>query len=74
MTENELGKILKEMYDNAPEGFKITNIHLFGIKYASIIIDNNYKITDIVRASGIKQSYRTEVSKGIKLSRYVTPK
>jgi len=74
MTENELGKILKEMYENAPAGYQVANIHLFGVKYSSIILNNNFKATDIIRASGINQSYATEVSKGIKLARYVIPK
>ena len=74
MTENDLGKILKEMYETAPEGYKVANIHLFGVKYASIINDNHYKTTDIIRASSINKSYATEVSKGIKLARYVMPK
>lgn len=62
------------MYDNAPEGYQVANIHLFGVKYAAIILENNYKATEIVRASGLSQSYATEVSKGIKLSMYVIPK
>lgn len=74
MTENELGNILKEMYENAPHGYQVANIHLFGVKYASIIVDGNIKVADIIRISGIKQSYTTELSKGIKLSRYVIPK
>lgn len=74
MTENQLGRILREMYDNAPYGYQVANIHLFGVKYASIIINNKLKATDIIRASGLNQSYATEVSKGIKLSRYVIPK
>ena len=74
MTENELGGILKEMYNNAPEGYKVANIHLFGVKYASIIFKNNFKATEIVRNSGLNQSYATEVSKGVKLSKYVIAK
>ena len=74
MTENELGRILKDMYDNAPQGYQVANIHFFGVKYASIILNNNFKATDIIRASGINSSYATEVSKGIKLSRYVVPR
>lgn len=74
MTENQLGRILKEMYDNAPDGYQVANIHLFGIKYANVILENNYKATDIIRCSGLNKSYATEVSKGIKLSRYVIPK
>jgi hypothetical protein len=74
MNESELGRTLREMYDNAPKGYQVANIHLFGIKYASIILDNNYKISDIIHASGINKSYVTEVSKGIKLAQYVVPK
>lgn len=74
MTKNELGLILREMYDGAPQGYQVANIHLFGIKYASIIHSNNYKSTEIVSVAGLKPSYSTEVSKGIKLSRYVMPK
>lgn len=31
--------------------------HLFEVKYASIILDNNFKTTDIVRASGLNPYY-----------------
>lgn len=74
MTKNELGSILKSMYENAPEGYQVANIHLFGVKYASVILENKFKVIDIIVASGINKSYATEVSKGIKLSRYVVPK
>lgn len=74
MTENELGKILKEMYENAPRGYQVANIHFFGVKYASIILGRHYKVSEIIRASGINQSYATELSKGIKLARYVVPR
>lgn len=74
MTINELGVILKEMYINAPQGYQVANIHLFGIKYAPVILRSNFKVSDIVKASGLNPSYATEVSKGIKLSRYVVLK
>lgn len=74
MTIIQLGKILRDMYDNAPNDYKVANIHLFGIKYASVIHRNYYSATEIVRESGIKSSYATEVSKGMKLSKYVIPK
>ncbi|MGG0175806.1 HTH-like domain-containing protein [Gottfriedia acidiceleris] len=74
MSLNDLAKILNEMYSNAPEGDQVAKIHLFGVKYADCILRNNYKATEIVRLSGINQSYATEVSKGIKLSKYVVPK
>lgn len=34
MTEDELGRILRGMYDDAPHGYKVAHIHLFGIQYA----------------------------------------
>jgi hypothetical protein len=74
MTVNELGGFLKGMYNNAPQGDQVANIHLFGVKYASIILRNNFKVSDIIKASGLKTSYATEVSKGIRLSKYVVPK
>ncbi len=74
MTINELGKILKEMYLNASDGYMVANIHLFGIKYAEEIITNHYKASEIIKISGIKKSYATELIKGIKLSEFVSLK
>jgi hypothetical protein len=70
----ELGGILREMYNSAPEKEQATFIHLFGIKYGDLILQNKYSSADIVRASGINESYKTEVRKGINLSKYVTSK
>jgi len=72
MTEKELGKILKEMYDEAQEGYELTSILLFGVEYAPTIIEEKIKPTDIVRASGLHPSFSIELRKGIKLSKYVT--
>ncbi|MEK4529754.1 hypothetical protein NST38_30590 [Paenibacillus sp. FSL H8-0104] len=74
MTVSELGKILSEMSQNAPHGKRVAKIHLFGVKYADVILRNGFSVKEIVTASGINQSYETEVSKGIKLSEYVLPK
>lgn len=72
MSINDLGEILKQMYNSAPEKEQVTFIHLFGIKYGEIILRNEYSTAEIVNASGIKESYKTEVRKGINLSKYVT--
>jgi hypothetical protein len=74
MTAEELGRTLRNMYDNAPDGYKVANIHLFGVKYASEIEEAGLTAREIVQAAAMKQSYTTEVSKGVKLSRYVVPK
>ncbi len=74
MTPIELGRILSEMYRDAPEGEATTMIHLFGIRYADEIGDCGAPVTEIVRLSGLPASYNTEVSKGVRLARYVVPR
>lgn len=72
MTITELGNELKKMYHSAPEKEKATFIHLFGIKYGAIILSNNYSSGEITKASGLNDSYKTEVRKGVNLSKYVS--
>lgn len=72
MTINELGMELQKMYSSAPDKEQVTFIHLFGIKYGAIILRNNYSANDIIKASGLNDSYKTEVRKGVKLSNYVS--
>ncbi|OAT86017.1 hypothetical protein A6P54_17885 [Bacillus sp. MKU004] len=74
MNKYDLANQLKEMYSKAPAGDQVAHIHLFGVKYADHIHRNHYKISEIVELSGISRSYATEVSKGIKLSKYVVSK
>jgi len=71
MKSFELGQKLKEMYDNAPTGEKALQIHLFGIKYADEIKENDNSIKDIVNFAGMRESYKTEVGKGVNLAKYV---
>ena len=74
MTLIELGAKLSEMYNNAQKGDSVAMIHLFGIKYANQIKNSNYSKKDIISQSGISTSYLTELTKGVKLAEYVTPK
>lgn len=74
MTTKELGLELREMYLNAPKGDAVAMIHLFGIKYADEISNFENPKNEIIQVSGISQSYITELSKGIKLAKYVIPK
>ena len=71
MTLSTLGFKLNEMYTNAPKGDSVAMIHLFGIKYANEIKESNFSKKDIISQSDISKSYETELSKGIKLSKYV---
>ena len=66
-----LGEKLKEMYENAPQNEQVLMIHLFGIKFANIMRENGYNAREIIDAAGIRNSYQTELSKGIKMSKYV---
>ena len=71
-TSEQLGKILAEMYNDAPRNEQVTWKHLFGIKYADEI--RNAGIKSIIDFSGISSTYRTEVSKGVNLAKYVSVK
>lgn len=71
MLINDLGIELKRMYENAPSGEAVVHIHLFGIIYGQEIKNEEYNPREIIKISGIKESYITELSKGIKLSRFV---
>lgn len=68
----ELGKILNDMYTNAMKGEQVMMIHLFGIKYADDI--RMAGIRDVLLKSGLRDSYITELNKGVNLSKYVRPK
>lgn len=71
MDLNELGRMLNEMYLNSPDKEKVVMIHLFGIKYADDILGSDFSCKDLADAAGISESYRTEISKGVKLAKYV---
>ena len=74
MEIEKLSEILKDKYENAPKQEQVVNIHLFGIEYAEIIKKKNFKVSEIVKLAGMKKSYNVELSKGIKLSKFVTIK
>ncbi len=71
-TINELGKILADMYANAPKKEQVTMIHLFGVKYAEDV--QNVGVREVIEQSGIHSTYRTEINKAVKLAKYVSPK
>ena len=69
MTLEQASKLLKEMYDEAPDKEKVLFIHLFAIEYADQIEDMSAK--DIVVGADLPESYKTEIRKGINLAKYV---
>jgi hypothetical protein len=74
MTKQDLAQKLKDMYFNAPQGEKVSMIHLFGIKYSEEIKECEASTKEIAKAAGINESYGTEISKGVKLGHYVNIK
>jgi hypothetical protein len=74
MSIAELGVILSDMYNNSPKEDAALMIRLFGIRYAAEIKKDNYSNEEIMKASGISNIYLNELSKGLKLSEYVSPK
>lgn len=71
MTLKELGTELFQMYTKAENGYKVTSIYLFGIKYSNYIKEKGYSANDIIQASNLKPSFKTELSKALKLSIFV---
>lgn len=75
-----LSRELSKMYDDADEGEKVAMIHLFGIKNSKIIMKNKYTSAEIIKntrlkdGTTMKKSYATEISKGVKLGKYVVEK
>ena len=74
MDLNELGRKLNDMYFNSEDGEAVAMIHLFSIKFADEIRATGKSMKDIAKAGGIRESYGTEIAKGVKLARYVVPK
>ena len=71
MEIKELSEILKNKYKKAQKGEAVVSIHLFGIEYAEIINKKGYKVSQIIKFAEMKKSYSTELSKGIKHTKYV---
>lgn len=75
MTEYQLAMILKDMYQKGEVcREQTTMIHLFGIKYSSSIRDYGLSIKKILEYAQLPESYKTEINKGMKLSKYVVEK
>ena len=72
MTIDEAARILRDMYDSAPDKEQVAHVHLFGIKYADQI--DGLTKTEIVRRAGLPPSYDVEVGAGRRLAKYVIVK
>jgi len=71
MTPEALGATLHDMYENAKRNEAVCQIHLFGIIYGEMIRQSGIRLQDILTASGLSAGYLPELSKGVKLAKYV---
>ncbi len=71
LTIEDLGGILRGMYNNAKESGQVAAIHMFGFKYGGIILDSGYSQRSIISLAGINDSYVAELNKGINIYRSV---
>jgi len=69
-----LTAILSDMYLNSEEGEAVVMIHLFGIKYAKEIKACEESMKQFAVSAGLQESYGTEISKGVKLAKFVWPR
>lgn len=74
MDDLKLASILRRMYDDAKRNEAVSQINLFGILYAEEIKASSSTLKELVALSGINMGYVTEVSKGVKLAKYVVLK
>lgn len=72
-TLEELGAILKDMYDNAESGKQVAMIYIFVFKYGEHLVDI-YKSSEIIAAAGLNASYSTEVDKAYNIYRFASKK
>jgi hypothetical protein len=71
MTKQDLATELKKMYENALKGDSTTMIRLFGIKYSEELKSCTCSMSEIAELAKIGISYHAEISKGIRVARYV---
>ena len=67
----ELGTILKQMYEDQEASSQTNATRMFAIKYGKIIEQHGYNAATLVAAAGLKESYHTEVNKGINIYRSI---
>ena len=69
MTTDELTRIFRDRYAQAPKGMVVTTIHLFGIEFANDL--EGQPIKELCQRAGVPVSYHAEIHKGMRLSRFV---
>ncbi|MBK0401808.1 hypothetical protein I5M27_02360 [Adhaeribacter sp. BT258] len=57
------------MYNSAERGEQVTGIYRFGIGYSNEILKHG--IREVIEESGLRPAFRAELSKAVKLAKYV---
>jgi len=68
-TLQQLGEVLRDMYNNAEDKMQVASIHIFGIKYGKNILEKNFRAPDIIKESGLNDSYSIELQKALNIYR-----
>jgi hypothetical protein len=68
----DLSRLLREAWEQAPDGDIVVRIHLFGIDHATDL--EGVKLRALVKAADIPGPYSTEIRKGMRLADYVARK
>lgn len=64
---SDLPRLLREAWQDAPEGDVVVRIHLFGIRYAEEL--RNVNLVRLVESAGIPRPYATEIRKAPAMKR-----
>lgn len=66
---DNLVRLLREAWADAPAGQIVVRIHLFGIRHARELEGVNLKA--LAEAAGVPVTYATEINKGMRLADWV---
>jgi len=74
MEKLQMAEELKKVMASAPRKEAACYIHLFGIQYGEEITEKGYTAKELVNLAELPYGYQSELSKGIRLSKYVEMK
>ncbi len=74
MTLTALASLLRQIYISADRADTSVAVILFGIRYADKITASGIRPGELIRLAEIPESYCSELRKGIRLARFVSPR
>ncbi len=70
----ELADRLRDMLSVVAHGERLMTINLFAIKYAEYMREDGFDFDLLLEEAGISENYKTEIYRGLRLSKYVDVK